>query len=301
MIHVFVINTIKVEPNFGAKLRSRLKERDDIKSFVFNTSRAGMEKEIVERMIHFYEGERFRFYCCGGSGTLRNMIEGARNYEQAEFAFCPFGKTNDFLKVFGKDISEFKDIDRLIEGHVEKIDYIKSEYACALNTVSYGIDTVLTKSLYDTKEYNIFGKAIPDILSYIKAVFGTKPVKLIYSVDGHYKSDGISELILGNGVAIGGAMYYNDNPDVMDSYADYFVASGVRTLGMIKIIRYMLKNDVAGVKNNTINGKFASFTLKSADDEALALNVDGEIVRGGSEWHFEVVPRGLNFVLPKGL
>ena len=108
MVHIFVINSMIAPADFSQNLRASLAKHDNLQYHVFNTSGAGMEEDIVRRMIRYFEGQQLRFYCCGGSGTMRNILQGAEGNDNIEFAFCPLGRTNDFLKVFGEEIELFK-------------------------------------------------------------------------------------------------------------------------------------------------------------------------------------------------
>lgn len=301
MIHVFVINSISSDVDFGKKLRSHLESRNDIKYFVFNTTHQNMEAEIVKKMIRLFEGERIRFYSCGGSGTFRNIMEGAVAYNQAEFAFLPLGKTNDFVKTFGDDFKLFKDVDNLIDGHVEQIDYIKTNYGCAINSVSFGIDTTLSETLDKVQVYDIFGAKVPFFIAYAKALFGAKPRHVIYKADDSSVDAKITELIVGNGEYLGGGMHFTDKADILDGKLDYLLALNLYGVGILKVISYMVKDNIEEVRNNSVNGKCSKFQIKSVDGSELALNLDGEVVLGGSEWQIEVVNKGLDFVVPKGV
>ncbi len=301
MIHVFVINSIATKPDFGTKLREYLKTREDIKYFVFSTSYAGMEQEIVERMIRFFDSETIRFYCCGGSGTMRNMIQGSGDRKDVEFAFFPQGKTNDFLKIFGDKQSDFENIDNLIAGRVTNLDLIKTNYGYALNSISFGIDTTLTETLDRTREYYIFGKSVPSLLSYLRALTGAKPRRMNCTINGKAMSENITEFIIGNGIVLGGAMHFSDDVNVKDGELNYLMAINQSGLSILKTIRYMIKNDLAEVRKRTKYGKCSTFLLSSDDGRDISLNLDGEIVRGGPEWKIEVYEKGLKFVIPKGM
>lgn len=301
MIHVFIINTKIVEPEFGMELRRKMKERQEIQSFVFNTMRQGMEREIAQRIIRFFDGEVIRFYSCGGSGTMRNIVDGAIHYKQAEFAFIPCGATNDFLKVFGKDMDAFRDVDAMMEGKTVKIDVLRSNYGYALNTISYGIDTLFSQTHEKLKHYDIFGEMIPRLLAYGKALLGMTPQRLLYSMGGPFVNANVSELILGNGNVLGGNLYFSQNADYRDGKLEYLIAENMNPRNFLKTMGYMKKKDHKEVNERTQNGSADFFSLKSESKEPLALNLDGEIVQGGEEWSIEVIRQKLTFVVPKGV
>ncbi|MDO4188856.1 MAG: diacylglycerol kinase family protein [Lachnospiraceae bacterium] len=301
MIHIFVINSISTDPEFGTKLREHLEKRGDIRYFVFNTTHRGMEADIVEKMIHLFEGERLRIYACGGSGTMRNVMQGTGNYKNVELAFIPYGHTNDFLKMFGEDEVAFKDIDRVVDGHVEYIDYIRTNHGYALNSVSFGIDTELSVALDNVQELDIFGKKIPFLIAYLQALLSAKPKLLMYQIDKKVREGNVTELIVGNGAVLGGQMHFTDDADPTDGVMDYVIGINKTGFGIIKVLAQMIKGNMSEVRKTTVNGKCSSFKLKNFDGSNLSLNLDGEIVHGGSEWEIEIVQKGMAFVIPKGV
>ena len=299
MVHIFVINSMIAPADFSQNLRASLAKHDELQYHVFNTSGAGMEEDIVRRMIRYFEGQQLRFYCCGGSGTMRNILQGAEGNDNIEFAFCPLGRTNDFLKVFGEGIELFKDIEKLIQGERIKVDYIKTNYGVALNTVSLGIDTLLVEELDRVQYYDIFGKNIPFFMAYIKALSSTRPRKMVLSVDSHVSVQNISEIVVGNGNTLGGEMRFSDSADITDGEVDYLVAVDKGPAAIMSILIKMIKGEVEAVRNKTISGTCSSVLIKSFDGSNLSFNLDGEIVKGGSEWQIDVINRGLNIVVPK--
>ena len=100
MVHIFIVNPYAGQKTFADDLRSKLEGMKGLNYFVFNTRYAGYEKEVIKKIQHIFEDEKLRFYCCGGSGTMRNMLNGFDNLENVEIAFFPCGLTNDFLKMF---------------------------------------------------------------------------------------------------------------------------------------------------------------------------------------------------------
>ena len=299
MVHIFVINSKIAPENFSSELRHKLSKYTDLEYHVFNTSGAGMEEDIVRRMIRYFEGQTIRFYCCGGSGTLRNMLQGALGNNQVEFAFCPLGGTNDFLKVFGDQIEMFKDIDKLIRGQRIKVDYISTNYGCALNTVSFGLDTHLVDTLERVQDYNIFGRTVPFFMAYTHAILGVKSKPIIFSIDSHVSQHNTSEFIIGNGNTLGGQLHYTDEANIFDGELDFLAAVDKGIVPMVSLLSHMMKNEILEIRNKTFNGKCSSVRVKSVDGSEMAFNLDGEIVRGGNDWQIDVVNKGLNLIIPR--
>ena len=87
MVHIFLINPYAGKRTFADGLRKKLKEIPDFNYFVFNIGHAGEEAELVRKIRNIFDDEKLRFYCCGGSGTMRNMLNGFDNFDNVEIAF----------------------------------------------------------------------------------------------------------------------------------------------------------------------------------------------------------------------
>lgn len=300
MIHIFIVNSLVTKRNFREKLKNHLEKRNDIRWFVFSTAHAGMEAEIALKMTRFFEGEKLRFYCCGGSGTFRNVFNAVKDYSDLEMAFYPCGATNDFLKVFGKSEECFREIDYLIDGRVEPVDYLKTNYGVALNTVSFGIDTSICSTLEKCKNFDIFGANFPSFLAYMYALlFDLKYKKYDLAIDGEEVEDELSEMIIGNGRTLGGNLHFTDEPEVKDGLFDYMMSSSKYNTSLIKIMALMTKEDFEGYRKFIDYGKASKMKIVTNDGRNIDMNLDGELVLGGPEWVIEIVKGGLSFVVPE--
>ena len=298
MIHIFIINTLVAPPKFADMLKEQLSKRS-IRYYVFSTSKKGMEKDIAKRLLKFFEGEKIRFYCCGGSGTFRNVVSSAIEYGDVEFAFCPLGTTNDFLKVFGKDKIYFNDIDNLIDGNVEQIDYINTNHGIAINTVSWGADAEYSKFIEKTDEYVIFGKTIAFWLPFLKALTKVSKRKMTISFNGEVISDTISEAIIGNGFVLGGYMKFTDKYDYRDGKLSHIFFFNKTRLQLSKYFILLVQNRLKDAKKAAISGEAQCYDIHIEDNNDFFINFDGEVVQGSDTLHIEVVNKGLKFVIPK--
>ena len=80
MIHIFIVNSNAGNKEFANGLRVELSHIEDIEYYVFDVRYAGYEVELLHKVQHIFEDEKLRIYCCGGSGTLRNVINGIEDY-----------------------------------------------------------------------------------------------------------------------------------------------------------------------------------------------------------------------------
>ena len=298
MIHVFIINNYAGSKDLAKDLRTHLSGIEGLRYFVFNTVRAGFEKEIVKKIRRYFEGERLRFYCCGGSGTMRNMLNGLDDFSNVEVAFFPCGMTNDFLKALGGE-EPFKNIDTLINGKTVPVDYIKTNYGVALNTVSVGFDSRTVELTAAYKVYDIFGNQVPYFMSLIKGVLFNRPKKVELTIDGEKMLINFTEIIFGNGCVFGGNLYFTNHADVTDGLASYMTITDTHGLNSLSIILKIMKKKIDRLGNNVKLGNCNSIEIRSMDGMPLFINFDGELVECGDSCRVEIVRKGLNFVVPK--
>lgn len=300
MVHIFVINQYAGNQNFEDELLKKIEKIENLEYYVFNTRNAGDEKNVVKQALQIFEGEKLRFYCCGGSGTIRNVLNGFDNLEDVEIAFIPYGMTNDFLKVFPEQEKLFKDPMNLIHGKVIKIDYIKTNHGISLNTFSWGWDSNFVKGLEEMRIFHVFGEKIPVILALLYAGTHAKSRKMEISLDGKKIQNRFTQFIFGNGITLGGFVNFAVNSEINDGKASFCVIPHIKGLRMIRTFIRLMKNDMEYLrKNNVPIGTCSHMHIKSLDGTPLEMNFDGELEEGLTEWDIHIIPKGLNFVVPK--
>lgn len=301
MTHIFIVNPYAGKKTFADDLRAKLAGIRNLNYFVFNTRYAGHEKELVRRIQHIFEDEKLRFYCCGGSGTMRNMLNGFEDLSKAEVAFFPCGLTNDFLKVFGKEEVRFQQIEELIEGETVSVDYIQTNHGVALNTFSVGLDSNELKKLEEYRIISVFGEQMPYLLSLLYSLLASKPQEYEVYLDDQKREGKFAEIFFGNGSVFGGNLHMGVSSCVTDGEASYLIAPDYRAFRTLPVIRAAVKKDFVWLKNITECGTSRSIRLCRKDGKPFDMNMDGELVRGVTVWEAKVVKRGLHLVVPKGV
>lgn len=304
MIHVFIINNYAGNRGLAENLREHLETKRGLRYFVFNTVKAGYEKEIAHKLERFFEGEKLRFYSCGGSGTMRNLLNGLKDLSNVEVAFFPCGLTNDFLKTFPEE-ELFQNIDYLIEGTAVAVDYIKSNYGVALNTLSFGLDSSVCEWTDKYRIYEFFGNLVPYVMSLLRGVLISKPKGIKLSIDGVTTEKNYSEVVLGNGAVLGGNLFFTENTSIVDGEASYFTLYDVHGIKMLRLILKVMNKQIkklpSASKGKACIGSCKTIDIESPDGSPLHINFDGELVECGSKLHAEIVQTGLNFVIPRGV
>ena len=301
MIHIFIINSNAGSEKFSASLRNHLSNIKNIRYYILHTRKNQRERELVRQVMELFEGEYIRIYSCGGSGTFCNILNGVSDYSNVEFAFYPKGFTNDFLKVFNEDRQYFDDIDNLIDGDVVPIDYIQTNHGVCLNTFSIGLDSVQVKKMDEYRLGSVFGRDVPYIAGLIYAIFSSKPEKFEISIDGEDFSCTTSQIFFGNGGTIGGSLNFERNPEITDGMAVYSVCNAMNTARMIPCLINLMRKKNEKIASFSRYGHARSITVRRSDGLPFSMDFDGELQPEYREWKAEIVRRGINFVIPKGV
>ena len=77
--------------------------------------------------------------CCGGDGTLSEVVNACAEKKNAEVAAIPLGSGNDFIRIFGEK-EDLLDLKAHVTGTPMEFDLIKYEDQYAINQCSMGLD-----------------------------------------------------------------------------------------------------------------------------------------------------------------
>lgn len=301
MVHIFIINQYAGNQHFEDELLKKIQKIENLEYYIFNTRCARDETAVVKQALKIFEGEKLRFYCCGGSGTMCNMLNGFDSLEEVELSFIPCGLTNDFLKVFGDDEELFSDPINLVHGKVINIDYLKTNRGIALNTVSWGWDSAYIKGIEQNRIFHVFGSKVPNILAFLFAGTHAKSRHLEITLDGKLYRKKYEELILGNGTIIGGIINFAENNNIMDGKASYCAITQLRGLSKLFMLKKLVNNKVNEIGEKCRFGTCTDIHIQSVDGKPISLNFDGELQEECAQWDIHVVKKGLKFVVPKGV
>lgn len=304
MIHVFIVNPMAGNMHFAESLRKEISRYSDIEYYIFDTRNAGYEGELIKKIQHIFEDEKIRIYCCGGSGTMRNIVNDIENLDNVEVAFFPCGLSNDFLKIFSlTDQKRFTHLDELIYGEIVDIDYIRiNNKIIAINSVSAGIDSKLINLIDNYRFLNSLGNQVPYMACLFAALFKAGTMKCEVTTSNKHYLDDFTEIYFGNGNVLGSNLYIYEEPNVTDGKGKYmFLRSDARKLWTIPIALKLLKRKSKDLEYTTEYGDDNCIYIRRIDDGPIPYNVDGEIITLGGTAKIEMVKKGIHFVVPKGV
>ncbi len=301
MTHIFIINPFAGHQTFADDLRTKLATVKSLDYFVFNTRYRGYETELVRKILHIFEGEKLRFYCCGGSGTMRNMLNGFDSLDDVEVAFFPCGLTNDFLKNFGKDAARFHNIEELIYGDVIKVDYIKSNHGIALNSLSSGLDSNCLRKMNDFRIARFISKDMPYSLATLYSIFVSNPHEYEITLDDEKINGKFAEIFIGNGCVFGGNMFFAEKTCINDGKAISRIVGNKKAFTLLPALMDLLNKKYHKLETNMLCGECSKITIKRTSGSPFSINHDGDLINNVTTCEAEIIHKGLNLVVPQGV
>lgn len=303
MKHIFIVNPYAGEMSFANNLREQLEAIEGLEFYLFNSRYRGNETELVQKVCSFFPDEQIRIYVCGGSGTMKYVLDGIDDFERVEVAFYPCGASNDFLKVIPlEDRDRFSDIEELITGDVVECDYMQTSYGRALNSVSFGLDTQFLEEDYKNRTNRGNGEKVNYLWNVFKALRKIDRMNVRLFIDGHSYDARYMEIVFLNGRVFGGSLGMGQDFVHNNGRANYMLLPSKGFFYFVSVIIDLARQNDKKVKEKVLYGtdmKNVVFVRKDKSD--LLVNLDGEVCAHGGEWNLEVVKGGLKFVVPRGV
>lgn len=324
MKHFFIINPAAGKRKAGEICLPRIIEtskRLKIDYEIHRTIAPGDAAHFVrmkceERKKHRKSDETYRFYACGGDGTLNEVANGANGYEHAEIAMIPAGTGNDFPRNF-RNLKYFEDIQRQIEGEAKWIDLIRCEASEQTSDLSFSVEK---KVWYGVNMFNIgldcnvadkvaqikTHPFVPGLMAYglgVAIVLGRKDgvVNLEITLDdGEVFGGDMTLVAIANGCYCGGGFKGVPEADIEDGLIDVSIVTDVSRRTFLSLLGKYRKGihleDPVASKYISYR-KCRSLTIRSADPVKLCTDGEISIVSGIK---FEIVPKSIKFSVPQG-
>ena len=302
MKHIFIVNPYAGNMTFANNLRQQLEQIKDFEYFLFNSRYTGNETELTKKIVHFFPDEQLRIYACGGSGTMRNVLEGVGENPHVDLAFYPCGMTNDFLKVFSQEDQErFYDIEELIHGETIQVDSILTNHGRALNTFSCGMDAEIMRYIATQHPVRTVGVQVPYSAYIFEALLRLKKMDLRIRVDGKEMNGYYDELCWGNGCVLGGSLCMPKGFVPNDGLGSYVLVPAKGHLAFIRILINLIRQKNDYIEKNARAGHGKKMTIMRSDRGPIVVNLDGEMLSAPGEWTVEMRPSSVRFVVPRGV
>ncbi len=285
------------EKHFKGK---KAKKLDVVKSVLKNagkdyeillTREAHEAKILVEKITS--SGEKHTIVALGGDGTLHDIINGFKDFDNCSLGLIPVGTGNDFATgaKIPKDIKKAAEI--IAYNQPKPIDFIElSSGLRSINAVGMGIDVEVLRHTYAG---NKRGKG-KYLRAFIASVVNFKSCNFTIRYDGKEEKHFGMIAALGNGKQIGGGIKLFPEAELNDGYMDLFMVDYISKPRLLGCFIKLMRGKVNSVKQATaIKVKQATLI---PDNENFSIQAEGELY-DNVPIDAHVVEGKLKFFLPE--
>ncbi len=271
MYHL-IINGQKLEKSNAKKLAKIEKMfKDAGKEYTVHRTRyKGHAGEIAASLTQ--NGEQANIISVGGDGTLHEILNGIKSFENTVLGIIPLGTGNDFAKSAHVPKDTEKAVNIILGGSARAVDFIElSSGVRSLNAVGMGIDVDVLKRAYggSNKKKSKYLHALIVSLAKFKSYEFT--VKYNGKEEKHF---GLIAA-LGNGRQIGGGIKLFPKAEIDDGYMELVIADFISKFRTIGAFIKLMRGKVHKIKQVTVvRCKAAEFCYLG---EHYTIQADGEL------------------------
>lgn len=304
MKHIFIINPVAGKGNewqriLGA-INNAISSGADCEIYE-TTAPHDATRFVRERIKNKPDSEIYRFYACGGDGTLSEVVSGAALAKEVEVGCMPLGTGNDFVRNFSESKSFF-DVNKQLNGTAFPIDcYAYGEGKYGVNMINIGFDCDVVAKASELKRGRLMPKSLAYIAGVVVLLRENKGCTIrVIREDGSEVTKEFQLVSAANGAFCGGGFHSAPKSSLSDGLLDVSLIEKVTRTELIRLIG----SYKSGKHLTTKLGKRVveySHAKKVEFEFAEPTNVcvDGEISKM-ERISLAVVPNAINFVVPEG-
>lgn len=300
--HIFVVNPIAGKGKQAllvAEQIEKYRDRYDIETYF--TKRKGDAADYIRSRLENGSPDVFyRFYICGGDGSLNEAVNGAMRSGKDNYALCvyPAGSGNDFVKALG-GAERYSDIGKLLNGEIRDIDVIKAGTYYAINAVHFGFDSCVARVMNNVRDKKLIGGRNSYTTGVAVAFLTAMRSECTLIADGEVLNYGDFLLCtIANGQYVGGKYKCAPYSLCDDGLLDICMVKPVSRFRFLKLMGYYERGehiDSELFKDIIVYRKAKRLELSSG--AGFCYSLDGELVNESSV-QIEVLPKVLKFVFP---
>ncbi len=292
MKHIFIVNPYAGKADATEQL-TELLTNFGYKYEIYYTTGLKDATRYVRECCDSEPESKFRFYACGGDGTIKEVAEGIFGHDNADLAAVPLGSGNDFVKYYG-GADKFLNLRALAEAPSEYIDLIKVNDEFCINVCNFGFESYVAKTMDEVRHKKLIGGKRSYTTGIIKALFCAMKNQAEIFVDGEKIIDG--EYLLGtvaNGKFEGGAYKCAPRSLNNDGELDVCIAKVISRLSFVRLVG-VYKNG-----KHLDDERFKKFItyrrgkrIEVRFNKENVIGLDGELLKV-QNFTCEVIPRAL--------
>ncbi len=304
MRHIFMINPAAGKHDISETIRADIEKicaNRNIEPLIFISEYAGYERDMTRKMCTLFSNEPIRFYSIGGSGTFYQIVSGITNFETTEVACFASGLTNDLLKCYVNPVSDFRSLEKLIDGKTDYLDLIEMGDVKCPNFISFGLGTGYFSDRFLFKVISSIAPQASYTLGIITDLLRNEIVNYEIIIDGVDYSNPYALVVCFNGMCMGGSIIPYKEPRPNDGKLNFVLIESLSRLEQFKALYYLKsgRTDKLGSRIRMIQG--TKMEVRRKDGQLLLFNCDGEgecSTNGCAT--MRIKPQLLRFVVPKG-
>ena len=313
MKNYFIIN-----PNAGKKRRKaelvsriqRAASETGADCEIYYTKSMSDGENFVKRMCSEQPEQMFRFFGCGGDGTLNEVINGIYGFNNAAAGNVPLGTGNDFARAFGP-LKTFADINAQLRGAIRTVDLIRCTYEAdgeqvvryCDNMINIGFDSNVVAKAAEIRKGGIVTGSAAYLLGVGIILIKKTGADLRIELDDGYVHDGPLLLTAAaNGRYCGGGVQSSPQSRLDDGMIEVSIIKDVSRTKFISLYPSYSKGthiDKLRAEGILEYRKVRKLRITSNTGHMKVSN-DGEIITPHS-LELEVVPGAMRFSVPEGI
>ncbi|MGN1399775.1 MAG: diacylglycerol/lipid kinase family protein [Erysipelotrichaceae bacterium] len=281
MHFVFIINPYAGAVNSEEKLLKQLEKDTSLDYSIYYTKYSGDATSYVKNLLENNDTmQQYCFVCCGGDGTINEVINGMAGQDNCCFSVYPCGSGNDYVKYFGGE-QLFTDISKFKEGTIEEVDIMEVNGRYCANVVNLGFETQVVKFMHKVKRIPVIGGKHSYTTGLVMALCTALVNKYEIVADGQLVNPEGKFLLctLANGSYVGGAYKCAPLSQINDGLMELCMARCMNLIKLVSLINVYKEGKHIG------NDKFKKYIeyrqVKEVSVQAekpVTLCLDGEII-----------------------
>lgn len=305
MKHIFIINPVSGVSNPQAVLKPKIRaaaEKLGAEYEIHLTKYPGHAIELAREYAQ--SGEPVRLYACGGDGTLNEVMQGARGYNNASTGCVPCGSGNDFVRNF-EPKEAFLDLEDLMQGESRMIDVIQTQYGIASAICSAGLDAQVAYGIPKFRRIPGMGGEMAYKLSILTSLCSHLGHKLRVTADDEVFEDEYLMMALCNGQTYGGGFKASPIADMQDGLMDLVMVKKISRLRIAGVVNTYKKGE--HIKDGKVIPEVADvltfrrakkISIEVLDGRPIVVTQDGECAPR-MRVDAEIKPGAVQVLLPK--
>lgn len=269
---------------------------------IYRTVGVGDAKDYVKRTVAQNPAEAYRFYACGGDGTICEVMNGImelENPERVALGVMPIGTGNDFVRNFTNN-ENFLDVGAQLEARERPIDLLRAGDLYSINMINIGFDCEVVCKTAEIKRKRFVPSGMAYIFSLIATLLRKPGMKAKIAIDGKEAQETHYLLTtFANGAFCGGGFHSNPKSSLNDGKIDTIFVKNISRIRFVSIVGAYKKGTHIAQKYEKIlkNEKYNSIDLYF--DEPTNVSVDGEII-SVKELPITLARNALRILIPNG-